>query len=71
MRKVVKGVKKKVFVGMSGGVDSSVAAALLKVQNFEVVGVFIKVWQPSGEKFASACTWRDERRDAMRVAGQL
>mgnify|MGYP001601660727 FL=1 len=56
---------------MSGGVDSSVAAALLKVQNFEVVGVFIKVWQPSGEKFASACTWRDERRDAMRVAGQL
>ncbi len=56
---------------MSGGVDSSVSAALLKEQGCEVVGVFIKVWQPSGEKFASACTWREDRRDAMRVAAEL
>ncbi|OHA59446.1 MAG: tRNA 2-thiouridine(34) synthase MnmA [Candidatus Vogelbacteria bacterium RIFOXYD1_FULL_46_19] len=52
---------------MSGGVDSSVAAALLVEQNYEVTGVFIKVWEPPN----FSCTWRDDRRDAMRVAAQL
>jgi len=60
-------LKPKVFVGMSGGVDSSVSAALLKQQGFNVVGVFIKAWEPEGFD----CGWRDERRDAMRVAAQL
>ncbi len=59
--------KKKVFVGMSGGVDSSVSAALLKEAGYEVVGVFIKVWQAD----FLPCTWREERREAMRVAGHL
>ncbi len=59
--------KAKVFVGLSGGVDSSVAAALLQKEGFDVTGVFIKVWQPP----FLPCTWREERRDAMRVAAHL
>ena len=59
--------QKKIFVGVSGGVDSSVALALLQEQGHEVVGVFIRTWQPDWIE----CTWQDERRDAMRVCAHL
>ena len=58
---------KTVFVGLSGGVDSSVAALRLKNQGYNVVGVFIKVWQPD---FLES-NWEQERLDAMRVAAHL
>jgi len=56
-----------VFVGLSGGVDSSVAAYLLKKQGYNVVGAFIKVWQPDFVE----CNWKEDRRSAMRVAAHL
>jgi len=59
--------RKMVFVGMSGGVDSSVSATLLKKQGFDVVGVFIRTWHPDFIK----CNEEEERRDAMRVATVL
>lgn len=58
---------KQVFVGISGGVDSSVAAALLKEQGYSVTGVFIKIWH----KELSQCDWRQEMQDAMRVCATL
>lgn len=59
--------KKVIFVGMSGGVDSSVSAYLLQKAGHTVVGVFIKVWHPD----FLPCHWEQERLDAMRVAAHL
>jgi tRNA-specific 2-thiouridylase len=59
--------KQTVFVGVSGGVDSSVSLAVLKEEGYNVVGCFIKTWQPDFIE----CTWKEERRDAMRICAKL
>jgi tRNA-specific 2-thiouridylase len=58
-----------ILVGMSGGVDSSVTAALLKEQGHIVIGGFMKNWSDGHD--GEECSWRTERRDAIRVAAQL
>ncbi len=58
---------KKVFVGLSGGVDSSVATLLLKKAGYDVTGVFIKAWHPD----FLPCNWRAEMHDAMRICARL
>jgi len=60
---------KKVFVGMSGGVDSSVTAALLKEQGYDVTGVYMKNW--SKDLPGMKCPWKEDYQDAKRVAVQL
>jgi tRNA-specific 2-thiouridylase len=67
MNGATKGIK--VFVGMSGGVDSSVTAALLKEQGYDVTGVYMKNW--SKDLPGMECPWQEDYQDAKRVAVQL
>jgi tRNA-specific 2-thiouridylase len=60
---------KKVYVGMSGGVDSSVTAALLKEQGYDVTGVYMKNW--TKDLPGLICPWKEDYQDAKRVAVQL
>ena len=59
----------KVYVGMSGGVDSSLSAALLKAQGYDVTGVYMKNW--TQDLPGMKCPWADDLADAKRVAVQL
>lgn len=61
----------KIAVAMSGGVDSSLTAAIIKVANPEAFGIFMKNWSDSYEEKAGSCTWIEDRRDALRVAAHL
>jgi len=62
-------MSKNVYVGMSGGVDSSVTAALLKEQGYTVTGVYMKNW--SQDLPGMVCPWKEDYQDAKRVAVQL
>ena len=66
----MKKVKPKVLVAISGGVDSSVAALLLKNRGFQVIGAFMKNWSDT-KNVLGECTWKDDRRMAMGIASQL
>jgi len=64
-------MKEKVLIAMSGGVDSSVAALLMKKQGYKIVAAFMKNWSDTIDPITGECSWKEERRMAMKIAAKL